>query len=152
MTASWFTPVSVEPPLLVVAISRESYTIELIRKNKEFTLNVVGSKHLDIVFKAGSVSGRRVDKWTLLGLREYKSKYISAPGIDGSYAIYECCVKEIVETGECDLVLAEVLGINVLRELHIRYGWDLKKADILLHISGRVFTVPGRILYAKNTS
>ena len=149
MAVSWVTPVSEEPPMLAVAISREAYTLELLEKHREFTLNVVGSRHLDTVYKAGTLSGRRVDKWGMLNLEPLESREVSVPGIKGAYAVYECRVRECIDAGECRLVLADILAVHVLRELYSRYGWELKKADVLLHFGGRVFTTPGRILFAK---
>lgn len=39
MPAAWVTPVSVNPPLVAVAISPKRYTYKLIKESGEFTLN-----------------------------------------------------------------------------------------------------------------
>ncbi|MCD6300650.1 MAG: flavin reductase family protein [Staphylothermus sp.] len=149
MAASWVSPVSEEPPLIIVAIGRGSLTREYILETKEFTINIVGEEHLNLTFKAGTVSGRSVDKWKMLGLEELPSKYISVPGIKGSYGFIECVLNKVVEAGECDLLFCEPKAIHVREDLYTRYGWDLKKAKILLHIGGRAFTIPGKLLLAE---
>ena len=149
MAASWVMPVSEEPPLLVAAVERDAYTMELIRESGEFTVNVMGEEHVDIVYRAGTVSGRRVDKWRMLGLEPLEPLETSTPGIRGAYAVLECRVREIYPAGECFLVLAEIASIRVQRDKYTRYGWDLRKARILMHNSGRAFTVPGRLVFAK---
>ncbi|MCD6195384.1 MAG: flavin reductase family protein [Staphylothermus sp.] len=148
MAASWVSPVSEEPPLIIVAIERGSLTREYILETKEFTINVVGEEHLNLTYRAGTVSGRSVDKWKMLGLEEESSKYISVPGIKGSYGFIECVLSKVVEAGECDLLFCEPKAIHVREDLYTRYGWDLRKARILMHVRGRAFTVPGRLLFA----
>ncbi|MEM4005734.1 MAG: flavin reductase, partial [Desulfurococcaceae archaeon] len=44
MPASWVMPASVEPPLLVVAVSPRRYTYDLIQRRPEFTVNPVPLK------------------------------------------------------------------------------------------------------------
>lgn len=149
MAVSWVTPASEEPPLIALAIGKESYTHEILMKTDELTVNVVGEDKVDLVYRAGTVSGRDVDKWRMLGLEEEPSERISVPGIKGSYAIAECRVKNRVDAGECTLFICEILNIKVLKDYYTRYGWDLRKARILLHNSGRAFTIPGRLVFAR---
>ena len=149
MAASWVSPISEEPPLVALAIGKESYTHELIRETKEFTINFVGEEHADMVYKAGTLSGRRVDKWKLLGLEPLESKKISVPGIRGCYGFLECYLENMVDAGECSLFIARIVASHVKRDLYTRYGWDLKRAKILLHLRGRAFVLPGKLVLAK---
>ncbi|WFO75426.1 flavin reductase family protein [Desulfurococcaceae archaeon MEX13E-LK6-19] len=151
MAVSWATPVSEEPPLVLIAVSREAYTNQLIRETKEFTINIMGVEHADIVYKAGTVSGKTVDKWEMLGLKPLDPIKITTPGIDGAYGIVECTLEKIVEAGESTLFIGRVEAVRVREDIYTRYGWDLKKAGILLHQSGRAFTIPGRMVFAKKT-
>ncbi len=148
MAASWVMPVSEEPPLVALAIDKESYTHELMSRTREFTVNIVGKEHVDIVYRAGTVSGRRVDKWVMLGLEPLDPKVISVPGIRGCYGFIECRVERIVDAGECSLVIARVAASHVRKDLYTRYGWDLRRAGILLHAAGRAFVLPGRLVFA----
>jgi len=67
MAASWVSPVSDEPFLITVSIWRGSLTHQYISETREFTINIPSEKHVDIVYKAGTTSGREVDKFKLLG-------------------------------------------------------------------------------------
>ncbi len=149
MAASWVSPVSEEPPLIIVAIGRDSLTREYVLETREFTINIVGEEHINLTYRAGTISGRSVDKWKMLELVEEPSKHISVPGIKGSYGFIECVLNKVVEAGECDLLFCEPKAIHVREDLYTRYGWDLRKAKILLHVRGRVFTVPGKLLFAE---
>ncbi len=149
MAASWVSPVSEEPPLVVIALDKSSYTRQLVNIGSEVTINIVGEEHAEIVYKAGTISGRNVDKWKLLNLEPVDSKKISVPGIKGAYGFAEGIVKNIVEAGECDLVIVEILNINVKSDLYEKYGWNLRKARILMHVRGRVFSIPGKLVFVK---
>ena len=151
MAASWVTPLSEEPPRLGVAIDRESYTYELIHKYKEFTVNVIDPTLIDKVWYVGTKSGRKEDKIKAVGLTLHPSNKISVPGLAESLAFIECRVVNEVHVGEVAFFIADMVEIHVKPELYDpKYGWNIKKARILLHISGRAFTYPSSILYAHS--
>ena len=60
MTLAWHMPV--EEDLIAIAIDRENYSYELLSKSKEFTLNVLPIEKLDVIWKAGTVSGRKIEE------------------------------------------------------------------------------------------
>jgi len=140
MAASWVSPVSDEPPFIAVSIWRESKTYENIVETGEFTVNIVSDKHIDLVWEAGTTSGKKVDKWSKLGLEPYSSSEIRVPGIKGVLGFVECRVRESIGVGESELFIAEALKVHVNREMYEKYGWNLRKTGILLHAGGRVFT------------
>lgn len=148
MAASWVTPVSDEPFLLAISIWKGSLTHQYISDVKEFTVNVPSEKHVEIVYKAGTMSGRSVDKMSVLGLRTVKSTKIGTPGLEGMLGFLECKVVSEVDLGESTLFIARVEAIHVIGELFTKYGWDLSKARVLMHNSGRGFTIPGKLVLA----
>lgn len=149
MAASWVSPISDEPFLVAVSIWSKSLTHEYITETGEFTINVLSEEHADLAYRAGSVSGRERDKWRELGLNPYPSKHISTPGINGALGILECIVENKVPVGESVLFIASVKAIHVRRDLYVRYGWNLDKARILMHNSGRVFTINGKLILVE---
>ena len=149
MAASWVTPVSEEPFNVALSIDREAYTCELLEASGEATINVVGEEMASIVWRAGSTSGREVDKWNLLDLEPLEPKIIGTPGVRGAYAVLECVLKNKIDVGECRLFIMEVKSVRVRRDLYTRYGWDYRRARILLHSSGRAFVTPGKLVIVK---
>ncbi len=150
MAASWLTPISEEPPKLGVAISKDSYTSNLIDRFGEFTVNVVDESLLDKVWLAGTRSGRIEDKIKSLALKLHPSSKIKVPGIEEALAIIECRVDKALEIGEVKFYIADMLAIHVKEHYYSdRYGWDLRRARILLHSAGRAFTTPGKLLLAS---
>jgi len=151
MAASWVTPVSDEPFVLAASIWTGSKTYENISRTREFTVNVVGEKHIDLVWEAGSTSGREVDKWEKLGLKPIPSSKISVPGIEGVLGFLECRVRDSIVIEESALILADVLAIHVDKELYEKYGWNLRRASILLHAGGRAFVLTGKLVFPTRT-
>lgn len=151
MAASWVMPVSEEPLRLALALDRETKTFELIERYGEFTVNVVDAKLVDKVYKAGTLSGKKVgNKLALIGLKTAPSTKIRTPGIEEALGILEARVWKSIDVGEVRLYIADILAIRVKPEYYNeRYGWDIRKTQILLHLTGRAFTVPGRLVLAE---
>lgn len=151
MAASWVMPVSEEPLRLAIAIDRESRTYELIEKYGEFTVNVVDAKLVDKVYKAGTISGKSVeDKLTIIGLKTTPSLKIRTPGLEEALGIIESKVWKSLDVGEVRLYIADILAIRVRPEYYNeRYGWDIRRAQILLHLTGRAFTIPCKLILAE---
>lgn len=149
MSASWVTPVSDEPFLVAVSLWKGSLTYQLIKETGEFTINIPSEKDLDRVYRAGTVSGREVDKIKEIGFRLYESKIIKTPGLQDVLGFLECRLVNEIDLGESVLLIAKVEAIHVVEEYYTKYGWDLYKAKPLLHHSGRAFTTPTRPLLAQ---
>ncbi len=65
MASSWVTPVSEEPPHIVIAIDKESYTNELIKKYGVYSVNILSEEYIDKIFYVGSRSNRKLVKYRL---------------------------------------------------------------------------------------
>lgn len=149
MAASWVTPLSDEPFLVGLSIWKGSLTYENIKETKELTINIPSDKHVDIVYKAGILSGREVDKIKALGLQLVNSSVIQTPGLGDMLGFLECKVVNEVDLGESALFIVRVEAIHVAEDLYTKYGWDLGKAKTLLHHGGRGFTTPYRLILAR---
>lgn len=151
MTASWVMPVAEEPPRLAVAMDKEGRTYSLLRQAGEFTVNVIFDDHLEALWLAGTLSGWRVkDKLRRAGIKVAPSKKVSVPRVADAAAVIECRLWQALDVGETALVIGDVLDAYVLatEAFNEAYGWVLGKARIPLHLSGRAFTLPGKLLLA----
>ncbi len=147
--ASWVTPVSDEPPVVAVALSEESYTRELLLERGEFTLCVLSVDQVDEILYLGSVSGREVDKLSVVGWRAVRAREVDAPALDNALGVLECRVRQTLQVDEMTLVLADVVGAGAVEgAFSDRYGWDLRRVKIPLHAAGRTFVEPGRLVLA----
>ncbi|MGC8982502.1 MAG: flavin reductase family protein [Desulfurococcaceae archaeon] len=153
MSASWVSPVSDEPFLVALSIWTGSLTYQYIKETGEFTINIPGEEHVDVVYKAGSLSGREVDKLSLLGLKTVNSARIGTPGLAGMLGFLECKVaKEVAVSDDTSLIIAEVLAIHVKEDAYSKFGWNITKGGrVLMHLGGRGFTVPYRLILAEKS-
>ncbi len=152
MPASWNTPVSEEPPMLAVAVERETYTYQCLEYHGEATINVPSSDLLDTVYALGTVSGRDVDKIEAFRLRLGKAKRVKPPVWLDAIGVIEARVEEGIDAGEVRLYVFRVLEAYTRPGLYTRWGWDFSKTNILLHGAGRAFYLVGRRVWAKKAA
>jgi len=152
MAASWVSPVSEEPERIALALDKESYTRELLAKTEYFTVNVVNERHVELVWCVGTRSGRETDKISECGVRLAPAEKIPSKRLGDALGWIEARVHRVIDdiAEDVDLIIADVVAAYARSDAYNpRYGWELAKAKILLHASGRAFTTPGRLIIAK---
>lgn len=112
MAVSWWTHASSSPPLLLVCISKKSYTNSNMKTNPEFTLCLPDESIKGEAFRAGVTSGKNVDKFNMLDFKTVPSARIKPEIIKESHLAYECKTVNIFEAGDHDIFLAEILTIH----------------------------------------
>jgi len=112
MTAAWCFPLSAEPPLFGVSLSRKRFSHSLVEKSGEFVINIPGAEFIEAVRICGESSGRDVDKFGLAGLTKEKSEKVSAPSIGECMASIECRVVDSIETGDHVVFVGEALNVR----------------------------------------
>ncbi len=142
MTCAWATPVSEEPPIVVVCVSRESYTAELIKERGEFVINIPPKNLLKALWVCGKTSGRDTDKFKKARLKTFKAYRTSPPLIDGCIGYIECRLSKIIEAGECYAFFGDVLYAGADTEFLSRGLWK-ESAEVPLHLGG------SRIVYFR---
>ncbi len=135
MTCAWATPVSEEPPVVVVCVSRESYTAELIKETKEFVINIPSKKFFKALWICGKTSGRNTDKFKMAGLKTLKAHKISPPLIEGCIGYIECRLSKTIEVGECYAFFGNVLYASAETEYFKKGLWS-PESEIPLHLGG----------------
>jgi len=106
MTAAWVNQVSVEPPMIAVAIGKSHYTAELISKVKSFSVNILSLEQMDLAQKCGSVSGRNQDK---LQGEEISYQVTGAPILSNCSAYLDCKLAQQIEVGDHILFIGTVI-------------------------------------------
>lgn len=117
VTLSYCMPVSKAPPLLGIALRKDTYSYELIRNTKEFILNTPPKELKSKVYYCGFHSGRNVDKFSQTGLSPAPAKSVMAPIIEECLAHMECRLVQEVPTGDKILLIGEVIEAYGNKEL-----------------------------------
>ncbi|GAB4535912.1 MAG: flavin reductase family protein [Thermodesulfovibrionia bacterium] len=133
MTCAWATPVSEEPPIVIVCVSKEGYTAELIKQTKEFVINIPTKKLLKELWICGRTSGRDTDKFKKSGLDIEKAKKVKVPIISGCIGYIECRLWKTMEAGECYAFFGRVIAAYA-DDKYIKNGLWTKEAEIPLHL------------------
>ena len=129
-------------PTIVVYVRTGRFTHTLLGKNPEFTVNVpLGNYDKTILGKAGTTTGRKLDKIKELGLTLVEPRIISVPGIKEFPLTLECKViyKSDIEIADvyCDTVPElypqEITNPDVARncEKHTAYIGEIVSSYII---------------------
>ena len=137
MPAVYVTPLSVEPPLIGLAVHQERHTHDMIRASEEFALNVPTRELLHHCQYLGSASGRASDKLELTKLPTFRAKKVEAPLLEGCVGYVECGVENAITTGDHTFFVGRVISAQVERDAFDE-TWLLTDPDLKpLHYLGR---------------
>lgn len=145
MTAAWQMPVSVNPPLVAVAIAKKHLTAEYIRAGGAFTVNVPGVSLLPKVHYCGTVSGREADKFAGSGLTAVPGQKVAAPLIAECLAGIECRLWNTYDGGDHYIFVGEIAAAAVA-EGYFDKHWLLTESESFVnHLGGPLYAAPGTI-------
>lgn len=102
MTASSFSSVSLDPPLVLVCLAQSSRTRELVEQAGYFAVNILASEHVDTA-RAFARTGTK--PFDTVG---YAPGEHGAPLLDAALASLECRTVQVHEAGDHDVVVAAV--------------------------------------------
>lgn len=135
MTCAWATPVSDEPPIVIVCVSKEHHTAKLIKQTKEFAINIPSKNLLPALWICGKSSGRDTDKFKKAKLEILKGNKVKAPLIKNCIGYIECKLWKTVDAGECYAFFGRALSAYV-DEKYFKKGQWIEEAEIPLHLAG----------------
>ncbi len=113
MAIGWVCIVSDEPPMFLVGIDDNAYTLELIRENQEFVIAYPSGAMARETLYAGTTHGHDEDKGAKSGLQFAPAEKVNAPLLADAVANFECRLVEITRPGNCPLVVGEVIASHV---------------------------------------
>ena len=113
-----------DPPTIGISVKNSRYSLGLIRKTNEFSVNIPSASLFKEVDYCGIATGRYRNKFEDTGFTPMKSSKIKPPIIKECPYNIECIVTHDVMIGDWALILGEVV------ETHI----DKDKADESKHM------------------
>ena len=135
MTLAWLTVINSEPPLIAIAMGEQAYSQKLIKKTKEFVINIPDRKLIKKVLYCGSCSGKNTDKFKDTGLTPIASQKIIPPKIKECFAHIECKVITQYKYGDVVLFVSKIIYADADSKLFDGY---IKTAKIktIHHLGG----------------
>ena len=138
----WLTPLSLQPPLIGLAISPRRYSHDLIRRAGEFVINVAHPEMLKEVEYCGSISGEVADKFVAAGFTPGEPKRVSVPLINECFAAIECGLTEVIPLGDHTLFVGQALTVWADPDAFDTF-WKPEKEEgrTLNHFGGHVYGI-----------
>jgi len=136
MAADWVTVLSIEPPMVGVAISPRRYTHKLIHRFGEFVISVPHWDMIEDVWIAGTESGpQKIKKMKVTFVNSSKVK---VPSIKEALANIECKLKDSKTYGDHTFFVGEVVGYSY-KEVAFPEGRPAENAKFLSHLTWNTF-------------
>ncbi|MFX1285555.1 MAG: flavin reductase family protein [Promethearchaeota archaeon] len=128
LAIAWSCPLSVEPPLIGVSITKKRFSHQIISQHKDFVVNIPNITQVEGVYYIGSISGRKEpQKLKRAGYTVEPSNKINAPRIKECLINLECELQRIIITGDHDLFIGEVVEVVIDDTIINYWAFDLKK-------------------------
>jgi flavin reductase (DIM6/NTAB) family NADH-FMN oxidoreductase RutF len=112
MTAAWAGICCSDPPAVMVALRKATYTYGSIIARKAFTVSVPSEKYVKEVDYFGMASGTEADKLAVAGLTPAKSDLVDAPYVDEFPLIVECRLIHNFEIGLHTMFVGEIADVK----------------------------------------
>jgi flavin reductase (DIM6/NTAB) family NADH-FMN oxidoreductase RutF len=116
MPAAFVTPLSIDPPLIGVAVHPARHTHDMIRFSEEFALNIPTRELLHHVQYLGSVSGAELGKLELTRLPTFRARKVEAPLLEGCVGWIECGVHDAYKIGDHTLFVGKVVAASAEKD------------------------------------
>jgi flavin reductase (DIM6/NTAB) family NADH-FMN oxidoreductase RutF len=143
---SFVTPVSANPPLVLIASAPNRHTLSNIRETGEFVLNMVSESMLNKMWICSKAFPKGVSEIKEAGLTERKSINVKTPSIEECAGWIECRFDSEHEAGDHVLVVGRVLHVGCHEELMKAGQFNVSSAKTCMHIRGKRFVVADRVV------
>lgn len=146
LTIAWTGIINTDPAMVYISVRPNRYSYNIIKKNKEFVINLTNK---DLAFATdwcGVRSGKDYDKFKEMKLHKEKAKFVKCPIIKESPVAVECKVKEIVELGSHHMFIAEVLSIDADEKyIDDKGSFDISKCNLIAYANGGYYPLGKKI-------
>lgn len=146
MAAAWVMALDFDPPKVAAVIAEGTLTRELVHASGEFAINLPTVEMVEVTYAAGSLSGRREDKFAEHGLATAGASTVEAPLLEGCAGWLECrVIPEPTIEERYDLFIAEVVAAWADDALFVDGQWrfDDPRRRTIHHMAGGVFFATG---------
>lgn len=112
ITLSWVGTICTNPPMCYISIRPERHSYDIIKRTKEFVINITTEELARATDWCGVKSGRNVNKFAEMKLTPGQSAVVNAPYIEESPLCIECQVTEIIPLGSHHMFIANVVNVK----------------------------------------
>ncbi|MFC1568418.1 flavin reductase family protein [Candidatus Margulisiibacteriota bacterium] len=142
ITIAWAGNICTDPAMTFIAIRPSRHSHDIIKRTREFVINLTTKRLVFVTDLCGVVSGRKVNKFEKTRLTPVKASKVSAPLVEESPVNIECKVIEIKSLGTHDMFIAKVLCIHADKQYIDRRGaLLLDRAEPICYSHGQYYAL-----------
>lgn len=141
-TVAWTGVLNTRPPVTYISVRPERFSYDLIKKFGEFVINLTTEQLVRAADYCGVKSGRNINKFEEMNLTAEPASKVNAPILSQSPVNIECKVREVVSLGSHDMFVADIVAVDVAKELLDSNGrLALEKANLVAYSHGDYFAL-----------
>lgn len=140
ITIGWTGILASQPPKTYISVRPSRYSYEILKKHREFVINLPSKDLARAVDYAGIYTGKKVDKWEKCSLTKQKSDKVDTPTVAECPIAIECRITEIIPMGSHDVFMADIVGVSCHEDIIDAEGkMHFEKADLLAYAHGQYY-------------
>ncbi|MDR0361191.1 MAG: flavin reductase family protein [Planctomycetota bacterium] len=137
LAIAWCANVNSEPPMLSISVRPSRLSYGMIARDGEFVVNLPSVREERTADYCGAVSGRKENKFSILGLTPEPIAGVGVPAIAECPLNLACVVDRTIPLGSHDLFLARIVSVAVDESLlDARGALNLDHANLLCFAHG----------------
>ncbi len=146
ITVAWTGVICSDPAMVYISVRPSRYSYNIIKKSKEFIINLTTERLAYKTDWCGVKTGRKVDKFKEMYLTKQKAEFVKCPMIAESPISIECEVVEENNLGSHTMFIAKVLGVHAAEEYIDENGaFDISKCNLMAYANGSYFSLGERL-------
>jgi 4-hydroxyphenylacetate 3-hydroxylase, reductase component len=103
MTVNSFTSVSLDPPLVLWCLKKDSHRYKVFAEAESFTINVLGTEHENVSARLARQGEHRLTDIDLLETE------LGPPALADAHAVFECARESVHDAGDHLILVGRVL-------------------------------------------
>lgn len=146
ITIAWTGIISSTPAKTYISVRPERHSYEIIKKNKEFAINLVSSDLARATDLCGMKTGAKIDKFKEAHLTPEYVEEADCPIISESPMSLICKVTDIVPLGSHDMFIADIIAVYADEKLMDEKGkFCISRAHLAAYAHGEYYALGKRI-------
>jgi flavin reductase (DIM6/NTAB) family NADH-FMN oxidoreductase RutF len=106
LTMNSFCSLSLDPPLVMVAIARDCVFLQHFESSGHFAVNILSEEQRDLSNRFAQLPEGR-----FTGVA-WRSAATGSPLIEGSLAVLECTTKQVLDAGDHRVLIGEAVSVD----------------------------------------
>lgn len=113
MTVNSFTSISIDPPLVIVALAKTTRTYEMLLQSRILGITILSASQQEL---SDRFAGRLSDDQDRFAGLAADTLVTGAPFIIGGLAYIDCRLRSTVDAGDNELIVAEVVAVKSMHD------------------------------------